>query len=221
MGAATIETLSHRSVKSPPMKLFGDPTAPTTQMVLLTFAEKASRPELVRVALAKGEQQSPENCARHPFGLTPTVEDEHGYHHEARAIIRYLDRALAGPALTPSALREFASMERFIGIEQAYFSPSIMLHFYKRFLGRSATTAALEAARATAGKALDQAAAALVKGPYLAGDAISLADIAWMPYLGITIATENGDLIQSRPPVQSWWERLTARPSWQQLHHSS
>lgn len=200
------------------MKLFGDPSAPTTQMVMLTFAEKGVTPELTRIALAKGEQVSRENLARHPFGLTPTIEDATGTLHESRAIIRYLDRALPGPTLTPSALSDYGQMERFIGIEQAYFSPNIMLHFYSKFLGRPATAAALEAARGAAGRALEQAALALAKGAYLAGESLSLADITWMPYLGIALATGNGDLVTSRPLVQAWWERLTARPSWRSLH---
>ena len=170
----------------------------------IAFAEKGVTPELVRIALGKGEPASPKNLARHPFGLTPTIEDASGTLHEARAIIRYLDRALPGPALTPSALGDYGQMERFMGIEQAYFSPNIMLHFYSKFLGRPATAAALEAARSAAGRALEQAALALAKGAYLAGESLSLADITRMPYLGIAMATGNGDLLTSRPLVQGW-----------------
>src|SRR6185436_10403393 len=115
------------------MKLYGNLTAPTTHMVLLAFAEKEQTAELVLIDFAKGEQKQPAHLKRHPFGTTPVIEDDERFVYEARAIIRYLDRRLPGPSLTPAGAREFGLMEQFIGVEQVYFSPNVMLPFYATF----------------------------------------------------------------------------------------
>jgi glutathione S-transferase len=199
------------------MKFYGDLSAPTSQMVALCFAEKEHQPEFIHVSLAKGEQKSAESLQRHPFGLTPVVENEEGAIYEARAIIRYLDRVLPGPALTPAGGRAYGLMEQFLGVELSYFSPNIMVHFYAKFLGRQLGAEALAAGRANAGRALDVAEQALAGAPFLAGAEFSLAEIAWMPYLHIVGLTGNEDLISSRPHVRDWWARLAARPSWRSL----
>lgn len=196
------------------MKLHGNPTAPTTQMVLLTFAEKQHTPEFHHIDFGKQEQKQPAHLARHPFGTTPVVEDDDGSCiYEARAIIRFLDRRLPGVSLTPAGARELGLMEQLIGVEQAYFTPNAMLPFYA-MIGRNIDRSTLPAAKAATEKALDVAEAALAQRPYLAGDSFSLAEIAWMPYVGILFKTEQGDLVTARPHVGAWWKRLSARPSW-------
>lgn len=195
------------------MKLYGNAMAPTTQMITIAIAEKGSSAEFVEIDFSKGEQHSETHLARHPFGVTPVLEDEHGLLHEARAILRYVDRVLPGPALTPSAPRAYALMEQFIGIEQSYFSPNIMVHFYSKFLGRPYSADDVQKATAGAAKALDVVETNLAHGPYLAGETFSLADIVWMPYLRITQATENGELVRSRERVNDWATRVLSRAS--------
>lgn len=195
------------------MKLYGNLQAPTTQMILIALAEKGHSAEFVEIDFSKGEQRSDAHRARHPFGLTPVFEDQHGFVYEARAILRYVDRFLPGPSLTPSAPRDYALMEQFLGIEQGYFTPNIMVHFYAKFLGRTRDPEELQRATAAAAQALDVVEANLDRSPFLAGESFSLADIAWTPYLRITHATGHGGLLQERPRVNDWAERILARPS--------
>lgn len=202
------------------MKVYGNMMTPTTQMVLSCFAEKGDRPEFIHVELARGEQRMPAHQARHPFGLIPVLEEGAFTLHESRAIVRYLDRVLPGPALTPSEPDAYGTMEQFIGIEQAYFSPSVMLYFYARALGRDPGPERLAEARTLAARAIDVAEAALARGPYLAGEMFSLADLVWRPYLAIAEWTGNADLLQ-RPHVAEWWARLRERPAWASLRQGS
>lgn len=195
------------------MKLYGDPLAPTTQMVLLCLAEKGGDAELVPVRLGAGEHRTPEHRARHPFGLTPVLEGAAGLLYEARAILRYLDRTLPGPALTPADPWAFGRMEQFISVEQSYFSSHVMVHFYARVLGIDPGPERLDAAREAAGRALAVADAALAERPYLAGDALSLADLVWSPYLAIARFVGLADLL-APPRLAAWSERLHARPAW-------
>ena len=55
--------------------------------------------------------------------------------------------------------------------------------------------------------------AALADGDWLAGDAFSLADIAYTPYMVRLTYLQMGWLWDARPRVPEWFERIQARPS--------
>jgi glutathione S-transferase len=57
--------------------------------------------------------------------------------------------------------------------------------------------------------------AALAAGPWLAGDAYSLADLAYAPYLARLEHLGLDDMVKARPRVGEWWARLAARPAFQ------
>jgi glutathione S-transferase len=200
------------------MIVHGHPVAPTTQMVLLCLAEKQLGAELALVDLSKGQQKSTENLARQPFGLTPSLSDEHGTLYECRAIIRYLDRTYPGPSLTPASPRSHGLMEQFINVEREYFSPKIMPFYYKKLLGMDPGAEQLEKSRTDAAFALDVLERALADRPFLAGDEFSLAEVAWTPYLALAEWTEQGQMIDERPAVERWWQQLRARPSWAKVN---
>ena len=63
-------------------------------------------------------------------------------------------------------------------------------------------------------KLLNDMAAALEDGPWLAGKSYSLADIAYTPYLIRLEHLQLGAMIDKRPKVKAWGERLKERPSW-------
>lgn len=54
----------------------------------------------------------------------------------------------------------------------------------------------------------------LAKQKYMAGDKFSLIDIFYMPYTWKLFEAGSGALIESRPNVKAWWERVSARESW-------
>jgi glutathione S-transferase len=57
---------------------------------------------------------------------------------------------------------------------------------------------------------------ALARGPYLAGDIYSLADIAVLPYILRLELLKLARMWDDRPAVAAWWERARARPSTQE-----
>ncbi|WP_437668961.1 glutathione S-transferase family protein [Sorangium sp. So ce131] len=200
------------------MKLYGHPMSTCTRKVLTVLAEKGHAAELVVVDLMKGEQKQPEHLARHPFGVIPVLEDGDFSLYESRAIMRYLDQKLPGAPLTPTELRSKALMDQWLSIEQSYFStPVIKILFQRIFLpmrGQQGDESIVESATTEVAKVLDVADKALASREYLAGSSYSLADIAFMPYLGSLVASKAEALIASRENVAAWWKRLSARPSW-------
>ncbi|PWE31193.1 hypothetical protein DDZ14_14335 [Maritimibacter sp. 55A14] len=55
---------------------------------------------------------------------------------------------------------------------------------------------------------------ALAKSPWLAGDALSLADLDMAPYVHRLDTLGLSNLYAERPHVAEWYNRLQARPSW-------
>jgi glutathione S-transferase len=76
------------------------PGSPFSRAVLATLEEKRAPYELVPVV--PGTLRSPQHLSRHPFGRVPVLEHAGFRLYETQAILRYLDRVLPQPALTPS-----------------------------------------------------------------------------------------------------------------------
>lgn len=200
------------------MKIYGFLPSTCTRRVLMTLHEKNHPFELVSVDLAAGEQKLAAHLARHPFGVVPFMDDEGFMLYESRAIIRYLDRKLPGTSLTPTDVKNFGEMEQWIGIEQSYFSgPAMELikQLYFAVMQRlTPDTTIIENAMPKVEHALDVAEKRLSKQPYFAGSTFSLADITWVPYVDYLFPSGLGELINDRPGLKAWWERVSVRPSW-------
>jgi glutathione S-transferase len=67
-----------------------------------------------------GTMRSPEHLARHPFGRVPVLEHDGFSLYETQAILRYLDRTLPTPALSPSDARRLARMDQVMNINDWY-----------------------------------------------------------------------------------------------------
>ncbi|MFY1824664.1 glutathione S-transferase family protein [Myxococcus fulvus] len=206
------------------MKVHGHPLSTCTRKVLATLAEKGREAELVLVDLTKGEQKSPTHLARHPFGVIPTLEDDDGFVlYESRAIIRYLDRVLPGPSLTPAAPKAYGLMEQFISVEQYYFTPSAFKVTWERLFKPHMGGGPVDEARVAEGRQgvakvfaiLDPV---LAKQPFLAGDSFSLAEVAWLPDLAFFLTfDEEKALLAEHKHVAAWWERISGRPAWRKV----
>jgi glutathione S-transferase len=199
------------------MKVYGHPMSTCTRKVLTTLAEKGHQAEFIVVDLMKGEQKQPEHVARQPFGVVPVFEDDDGTRlYESRAIIRYLDRKLAGTSLTPTDLKAYGLMEQFISVEASYFSsPSVTIAMQK-LMGRG-TPEASEKARKDLVKPLEVIDAHLGKHEYLAGNSFSLAEVSWMPYVEFLHMAGETELLGKYKNVGAWWERISTRPSWRKV----
>ncbi|MDP2313186.1 MAG: glutathione S-transferase N-terminal domain-containing protein [Pseudomonadota bacterium] len=201
------------------MKIYGNPFSTCTRKVLATFAEKGHTPDLVVIDLAKGEHKSPEHVARQPFGQVPALEEDGWRLYESRAIIRYLDTVLSGPALIPSDARGVARMEQWISVESANFTPGAMKIIYQtvfgRWRGQTPDMDKVSEGRAQLIRALDVMDRALAESEFIAGDQYTLADICFLPYLEYLEAGDEGDTLATRANVSRWWTAARARPAWQ------
>lgn len=187
--------------------------------VRLALEEKAVAYQLEDVDVFAPGGPPDGHLARHPFGRIPAFEHDGFRLYEAGAITRYVDEAFAGPPLQPSGARERARMNQAISVLDAYAYRTLVWDVFVERVrapanGRTPNEAKIAAAlpRAeTCLAALEDIAAA---GPYLAGPALSLADLHAAPMLSyFREAAEGCALLDRHPLLHAWLELMEARPS--------
>jgi glutathione S-transferase len=157
--------------------------------------------------------------ALHPFGRVPTLVHGEFVLYETAAITRYIDRAFAGPALQPAEPRALARMDQIVGIADAYgYWPLVRQVFSHRVFrpaaGRPADDAEVKQGLMAAAKVLGALEALAGSQAFLAGPAISLADLhlgAMIAYF--TAAPEGAALLARCDRLAAWWRRVGRRPS--------
>jgi len=192
--------------------------SPFGRAVIATCIEKNAAYRLR--PLTPGEHRQPAYLERHPFGRVPCIEDDGFQLYETQAILRYLDATRAqARSLTPSDPKAEARMNQAIGIVDFYVfdDNSVKTLAFNRVVApklgfptnEEAALAAIPRARFVA----EVLAGFLAESPYLAGDAISLADLHAGTHLDMLSDCPEGADIIAGTPLAPWLERLRARPS--------
>ena len=94
------------------------PGSPFGRSVLVALEEKGVHARLAPVA--PGSFRSVEHLARHPFGKVPVLEHGDFTLYECAAILRYIDRILPQPPLTPANPQSAARMDQLMNINDWY-----------------------------------------------------------------------------------------------------
>jgi glutathione S-transferase len=194
------------------------PGSPFGRAVLITLEEKAARYRFAPVT--PGTLRSPAHLSRHPFGRVPVLEHGDFRLYETQAILRYLDRVLPGPALTPAAPRAAARMDQLMNVNDWYLFQGVgnVIAFQRiiapRLMGRAPDEAAIAAALPRAQGVFAELAAQLGDEPYFAGTAVTLADLLLAPQLDFLQQTPEWDtLAAGHANLRHWLDRMNARPS--------
>ena len=157
----------------------------TVRMVL---AEKGvSDYEHVPVDVLKREPHSPEHLERHAFGKVPVVDIDGFRIIETPAISRYLDTVVPGKKLVPADPKDVARMDMVISIVDNYgYGPMVggvtAYHLFPEFVGGKNETMHHEGIAASK-LALGEIVKIKGSSPWLAGDALSIADLYLAPSL--------------------------------------
>ena len=194
------------------------PGSPFARSVLATLEEKGASYRLAPVPL--GTFQSPEHLARHPFGRVPVL-DHGGFRlYETQAILRYLDRVLPQPGLTPADPRRAARMDQAMNVNDWYLFQGVgnVIVFQRvigpQLLGREPDEAVIEAAMPKARAVFNELARLLDAQTFFAGESISLADLLVAPAVAFFTATpEWAELGRPHANLVAWLQRMEARPS--------
>jgi glutathione S-transferase len=194
------------------------PGSPFGRAVLVGLEEKGALYRLVPVA--PRTLRTSEHLARHPFGRVPVMDHGDFRLYESQAILRYIDRAIPGTALTPADLKLAARMDQLMNINDWYLFQGVanIIAFQRivgpRLMGLTADEAAIAATMPKAHAVFDELASHLGDKPFFVGSAISLADVLLAPQLDFFRETpEWQPLTANHPNLREWLDTMNARPS--------
>lgn len=156
--------------------------------------------ERIDAGLSHGVVNTPDYRSKNPNGLVPLLEDGDFTLWESNAIVRYLC-CREGSALYPQELRQRFDAERWMDWQQTTLNPAGSPGFKQliRTPAAQRDPAVIAVSVAAAEPLFAQLDEHLARQPFMAGDALTMADIP--------IACE----------VHRWWGLPLPRPAWPHL----
>ncbi|KAI0764079.1 glutathione S-transferase [Irpex lacteus] len=198
------------------LKIYGALISTNTQRALVTLKEKGVPYEFI---------------PKQPFGQIPYIDDDGFIIFESVAISRYIAakyRSSGTPLLPdPADVEAVALLDQAICIEASDFYPitsKIVLESYVKVLfGGEVNTEAVAKLASQLDSKLDGYERLLGRQRYLAGNNITVADLAHLPsgslisYYGVELLEDA----EKRPNVARWWRDIASRSSWQEVKATS
>jgi glutathione S-transferase len=166
-----------------------------------------------------GAQKQEPYLSLHPFGKIPAIDDDGVPIYETQAILRHIERKAATPSLIPSDPLLQTRMDQVLAIVDCYLWPLACrgINFNRLIaprIGVPVDEQAVADGVPFAETSLRALAALQGAAPYLAGDALSLADVAVVPHLdALAMTPEGAPLLAGQPGLRGWLENMRARPS--------
>jgi len=199
--------------------LHGPAISTFVRTVRLALEEKSVDYEFREVNILKGEHQEAEFLRLNPFGKVPAFEHDGLTLFETDAICRYVDEAFPGPSLQPEGVRERARMVQVTGIVNSFAYPSIITGIVIQrvvvpLMGGTSDEQAILASLDLAETSLATLDGFVGAKGFLAGDGLSLADLAFVPiYDYLRAVPEAEKLLPSKVQLARWWSGIENRDS--------
>ena len=194
--------------------IYGPVMSTHVRTVRLTCAEKG-----VSHVVEEVDFRAESYRALHPFNRVPAMRHGDFVLFESGAIGRYVDRAFPGPALQPKDVKELARMDQWMSAisdycYQAMIRECVIQRVLVPMRGGKTDEAMVKAAWPKIDYHLSVIENTLGKQQFLAGAALSLADLTLMPIIFyVKVQPEGGPLLAKHKGVSAWFDRLAARPS--------
>ncbi|KAJ7227677.1 glutathione S-transferase [Mycena rebaudengoi] len=193
------------------LKLYGWPESTCTRRVAAVLHALKVPFELVEPKIMEGEHKTPAYLEKQPFGQIPYINDDGFILYETRAICHYIAVKHPESGLVPTDPKANVVFELAAAVEVSNFAPvqavSWMFHQVK------GDQAIIDEKTAILDKKLDGYYAILGKQRYLAGDALTLADLFHITYAPL-LTVGGCDTMTTKPNRCRWYNELIARPSW-------
>jgi glutathione S-transferase len=193
------------------MKLYGFLVSPYVARVVL--AARAKGITLAAEPPPGGNLKSPEYLALNPMGKIPTLVVDGRALPESMVILDYLEDAHPDRPLLPGNALDRAQVRLLARIVDLYVVPTLGT-FFGNMNPATRNADAVEGAKKSLNKALDDLEHFMGTGPYAFGGSLGYADAAILPVLLMvrTIVAGFGvtDLIGGRPKLAKWMSQMQA-----------
>ena len=203
----------------PEVTVFGAAYSVYVRIVRLALEEKGVPYRLEEVDIFAEGGPPADYLQRHPFGRIPAFEHDGFRLFESGAIGRYVDEAFDGPPLMPAGARARARVNQITGLLDSYAYRAMVWDVYVERVdvpneGGVSDEEKIAAGLKTAGICLTALEGIMGQGDYLAGPAVTLADLHAAPMFECLLgAPEGAALLERHPALVRWWDRMAARPS--------
>lgn len=224
------------------LELYHNDMSVCAQKVRMALAEKGLEWTGHHLNLRRGDQLEPAYARLNPNNVVPTLVHDGTVVIESTVINEYIDDAFPETPLKPADAAGRARMRLWTkqldeGVHAATGNISMSIAFrfqypeatierilktrtgerlerFKNIL-KGIDSPAIPGSVARFDRLLSDMEAALADGPWLAGEAFSLADIGYAPYLTRLDHLRFLAMLDRRPRLAGWYERIKARPSYQ------
>ncbi len=194
--------------------LWGRDTSSNVMKVIWLLEELGLEYERIDVGGAFGGTDTPEYRAMNPTGLVPTLQEDGFSLWESNAILRYLCVANDGLSYYPASPEARGNVDRWLDCQQTQLNrpQSVVFWSMVRTPPDQRDATALRQAIIDAGRVWSFLEAPLSRYPFIAGDALSLADIAWGVHVHrwFTMDIDRPAV----PHLRAWYDRLLQRTSY-------
>jgi glutathione S-transferase len=195
------------------LRVWGRTTSSNVMKVLWLLGELGLDYERIDAGGTFGRTSTPEYRAMQPVGLVPALEDGNFTLFESNAILRYLCNAYApASSLYPAPPRERGIVDAWLDFQQTVLTQPASTYFIGlvRTPPEKRDMAAITEAIAQGAKIWAILDERLGRMPYLCGDCLTIADIAFGPHVHRWLVLD----LPGRPELKNlakWYERLKQR----------
>ena len=193
--------------------LWGRSTSSNVMKVIWALEELKLPYERIDVGGPFDKTDTPEYRGMNPTGLVPTLQEDDFTLWESNAIMRYICTAHAPASpLWPRDPRARARVDQWLDAQQTVMNrpQGVIFVGLVRTKPEARDNAAIARAIHEAARAYGMIAAELSKHPFIAGEHLTLCDIAWGVHVHrwFTMEFDRPEI----PNLRGWYERLLARP---------
>lgn len=196
--------------------ILGPPQSSYLRSTRMACVEKGLEHELRPLDLGSDAHR-----AAHPYFKVPVLEHGGARIYESNAIVHYLDRAFDGPSLVPTEPLAAARAEQWVSVLNCYMYENFVKRYafaYIRPGEGGPDRARIESSIESVKHDLDLLESQLGETRFLAGDALSHADLLLVtPIQTAAMFPEGKAALAERPKLSAWFAALADRPSAQFL----
>ncbi|MET0250981.1 MAG: glutathione S-transferase family protein [Novosphingobium sp.] len=201
------------------MQIFGFPLSPFVRKVLVVAAEKGIEVDNV---LFHPRQPPPEFLAASPFRKIPALRDGDYTLADSTAIANYLDALCPEPPILPVDARGRGKAVWFEEFADTIMVPAGGKVVFNRFVAPKLLAMAGDEEAAAKGEEELVPLLAYLESQapadgWLAGEAFSIGDVAVASTLASLAYASPLLSAAAHPATVAWFERVKARPAWQQV----
>ena len=208
------------------IEVFWGSGSPFSWRVLLTLEVKGVAYTSRQIEFSKGQHKAPDYLALNPRGKLPTLRDGDYVLPESLAIMAYLDRRFPEPPLFGRSAEETGRVWKAVADCEHYFDPAASRITRPLIFGGVAEKAEdMREAAAEVHAELVAMEKAVAARDWLAGDALSAADIAVYPFVELLLRVAGREAARPLdlrllpfgaryPALEAWRKRIGGLPGY-------